>query len=72
VTLRPLDDALVRRYVATGEPRDKAGAYAIQGRLAPHVEKVAGSWSNVVGLPVELLPALFVEAGEELRAWQDW
>jgi septum formation protein len=39
-------------YVATGEPRDKAGAYAIQGRAAAFVESVTGSVTNVVGLPL--------------------
>jgi septum formation protein len=42
----------IRRYVATGEPMDKAGAYAIQGRAAVFVRQVYGSYSGVVGLPL--------------------
>jgi septum formation protein len=39
-------------YVASGEPDGKAGAYAIQGRAARFVDRIEGSWSNVVGLPI--------------------
>ena len=72
VTFRELPDDLVQRYVASGEPRDKAGAYAIQGLLATHVERIEGSWSNVVGLPQELLPSLFARIGRSLAAFQRW
>ncbi len=47
-----LDPADVERYVATGEPLDKAGAYAVQGGGALFVEAIEGSYSNVVGLPL--------------------
>jgi septum formation protein len=56
VRFRPFDDALLRAYVESNEPLDKAGAYGIQGRGALLVDGIAGSWSNVVGLPLELLP----------------
>ena len=46
---------LLTRYVESGEPLDKAGAYAIQGRGAALVERIAGSHSNVIGLPLEQL-----------------
>jgi septum formation protein len=52
VWLAPLADAEIRAYVATGEPLDKAGAYAIQGRAAAFVERLEGSCSGVVGLPL--------------------
>lgn len=67
-----LEPLLLLRYIETGEPADKAGAYAVQGRIATHVAGIAGSWPNVVGLPVELLPSLFRAAGEHLPDWQDW
>lgn len=51
-------EELVRWYVSTGEPLDKAGAYAIQGLGALLVSDIDGSWTNVVGLPVERLPGL--------------
>lgn len=72
VRFLPLSEAFIRRYVATGEPLDKAGAYAIQGRIASSIEGIDGSWSNVVGLPQELLPDLFARLGLDLADWQDW
>ena len=56
VRFREYDDAWIARYIATGEPFDKAGAYGIQGGGALFVDSVNGSWTNVVGLPVERLP----------------
>jgi len=50
-------------YVATGEPDDKAGAYAIQGYASRFVTRIAGSYSNVVGLPVSTVFQMFKEAG---------
>jgi septum formation protein len=50
-------------YVASGEPGDKAGAYAIQGLASRYVERVEGSYSNVVGLPVALVYRLLREQG---------
>jgi septum formation protein len=47
-----LTEQEIRRYVATGEPLDKAGAYAIQGRAAVFVRQLRGSYSGVVGLPL--------------------
>ncbi len=64
VTFRPYGEATVLRYVATGEPRDKAGAYGIQGLGGALVEGIVGSWSNVVGLPMEILPRLYEDLGE--------
>lgn len=52
-------------YVASGEPLDKAGAYAVQGRGRRLVARVSGSLTNVVGLPLERLGQLFVTAGIE-------
>lgn len=52
VRFRPLDVEEIRRYVASGEPRDKAGAYGLQGRAAIFVEEIRGSPSGIVGLPL--------------------
>lgn len=52
VRFRALTDAEIQRYVASGEPRDKAGAYGIQGRAAIFVEEIRGSHSGIVGLPL--------------------
>lgn len=52
VTFRDLSEKEIADYVATGEPMDKAGAYAIQGGAAKMVRRVEGSYSNVVGLPL--------------------
>jgi septum formation protein len=52
VTMAKMSSATIRSYVATGEPMDKAGAYAAQGICAQFIEKVEGSYTNVVGLNV--------------------
>jgi septum formation protein len=61
VYFRALSEEEVARYVATGEPFGKAGAYAIQGFAAPFIEKIEGCYFNVVGLPVSLLFTLLAE-----------
>jgi septum formation protein len=50
-----LSDREIDEYIASGEPRDKAGAYAIQGLASKFIERIDGSYSNVVGLPVALV-----------------
>jgi septum formation protein len=52
VTFRELFPGEVQAYVSTGEGRDKAGAYAVQGRAGAFVERIDGSYTNVVGLPL--------------------
>lgn len=52
VRLCELSDDEIRRYVASGEPMDKAGAYGIQGKASMFIESINGSYSGVVGLPV--------------------
>ena len=54
---------LLQAYLDTGEPHDKAGAYAIQGQGAVLVERVDGSWSTVVGLPVTQLAQVMLDRG---------
>lgn len=68
VTFAPAADGLTGWYATTGEGLDKAGAYAVQGRGAVLVERVAGNVQAVVGLPLAALPALFARVGLELRA----
>ena len=58
-----MTDSEIRRYVASGEPIDKAGAYGIQGLAAPFIERIEGCYFNVVGLPINLLYGLLIEAG---------
>ncbi|MCC7124374.1 MAG: septum formation protein Maf [Acidobacteria bacterium] len=55
VSIAPMTAADLDAYVASNEWRDKAGAYAIQGRMSRHVTNLAGSYTNVVGLPVALV-----------------
>jgi septum formation protein len=63
VTFRAADDTLLRAYVATGEPMDKAGAYGIQGYGAALVERIEGDFFGVMGLPVRLVLELLEAAG---------
>ena len=56
-------------YVASGEPHDKAGAYAIQGRAALFATAVLGNYANVVGLPLPAVRRLFGELGYDLLDW---
>ncbi len=55
IRMRNIKDEEIDRYILTGEPMDKAGAYAIQGEGRKFIEKIDGSFSNAVGLPLELL-----------------
>ena len=66
VTFIDLTPELIGWYVATGEPMDKAGAYAIQGAGAVLVERVEGSVTNVIGLPLTTVLRLAAEVGVEL------
>ena len=67
VSFEPLTQREIDRYVASGEPMGKAGAYAIQGRAAMHVTRISGSYSGIMGLPLfetaTLLRQLGFQAG---------
>ncbi|MCA0899235.1 Maf family protein [Microbulbifer agarilyticus] len=68
VRFRELSDRLIEDYWNTGEPRDKAGGYGIQGKGALLVASIEGSYSNVVGLPLETLSGFLERAG--IPFWQ--
>jgi septum formation protein len=61
VTMTEISDDEIRSYIATGEPLDKAGAYAIQGIASRWIPRIEGDYSNVVGLPVALVYRLLRE-----------
>ena len=63
VYFHPWPESVLRAYVDTGEPHDKAGSYAIQGQGAFLVDRIEGSWSTVVGLPVTQLAHLLLHRG---------
>ena len=63
VFFRKLEEQEIERYVAGGEPMDKAGAYAIQGGAGPWVQRIEGEYSNVVGLPVSLVTEMLRSRG---------
>ena len=58
VYFRELTEDEIQQYVASGEPMDKAGAYAIQGGASRWTDRIEGEWSNVVGLPLSLVTDL--------------
>ena len=66
VTFGDMTEEEIDRYVDTGEPLDKAGAYAVQGIAARFIEKIEGSYSNVVGLPLYAVTQLARKAGVDL------
>lgn len=70
VRFRELSEAEIRAYCATGEPLDKAGGYGIQGRGGVFVTGLWGSYSAVVGLPLEETGQLLAEAGQPV--WMYW
>jgi septum formation protein len=61
VTMTEISDEEIRAYIATREPMDKAGAYAIQGMASRWIPRIEGDYSNVVGLPVALVYRLLRE-----------
>ena len=66
VKFRELNKDLIKKYIATGEPLDKAGAYGIQGKGALLVESIKGDYFNVVGLPLNALNQLLEKFGINL------
>jgi len=68
VHFRPMTEAQIRWYVDSGEPMDKAGAYAAQGITALFIDRIEGSFATVMGFPVER----FGELGQRLGLLKDW
>ena len=66
VTFAAMTAAQIEAYVATGEPLGKAGAYAIQGRVAMHITRINGSYSGIMGLPLWETASLLQAAGLEI------
>lgn len=67
VTMYPMDEDEINRYIATGEPMDKAGSYGIQGRCAIYIKQIEGDYNNVVGLPVARLYQELRHVGYDLK-----
>jgi septum formation protein len=63
VQFAAVSDAAIHAYVSTGEPMDKAGAYAIQGGAGEWIQRINGDYNNVVGLPLDLVLSLLTERG---------
>lgn len=69
VTMRRMEEEEIWRYIATGEPMDKAGAYGIQGKCAIYIDKIDGDYNNVVGLPVAAIYRELKKLGIDLYLW---
>jgi septum formation protein len=67
VTMYPMSEEEIDRYIASGEPMDKAGSYGIQGRCAIYVKEIKGDYNNVVGLPVARLYQELKRVGYEMK-----
>jgi len=64
-----MSDLEIRRYIASGECSDKAGAYAIQGKCAIYIEKIDGDYNNVVGLPISRIYQKLKSVGIDIYLW---
>lgn len=69
VKMHEMSEAEIDRYIATGEPMDKAGSYAIQGKCAIYVEKIDGDYNNVVGLPITRIYQELKRIGIDIYLW---
>jgi septum formation protein len=71
VKMKELSPEMISRYVATGEPMDKAGAYGIQGAASAFIPEIQGDYFNVVGLPVSLVADHLASFGYQILAPQE-
>lgn len=69
VRMREMNEAEIRRYIETGEPVDKAGAYGIQGKCAIYIDKIDGDYNNVVGLPIAAIYRELKNLGIDIYLW---
>lgn len=69
VVMQEMSEQEIRRYIATGEPLDKAGAYGIQGKCAIYIDKIIGDYNNVVGLPVAAIHRELKKLGIDWYRW---
>jgi septum formation protein len=67
VTVQKLTEEEIEDYIATGEPMDKAGAYAIQGKFGIHIREIAGDYYNVVGFPIAKIYEKLLEEGINIK-----
>lgn len=69
VVMYEMSEKQIDRYIATGEPMDKAGSYGIQGKCAIHIKAIEGDYNNVVGLPVARLYQELISLGIDWYLW---
>ena len=69
VCFYPLSDLEIQRYIESGDPLDKAGAYGIQGEFAKHIKGIQGEYNNVVGLPIARLYQELLRLGIDWYLW---
>lgn len=69
VKMHPMTEQEIERYIATGEPMDKAGSYGIQGKCAIYIEKIDGDYNNVVGLPITRIYQELKKIGIDIYLW---
>lgn len=69
VKMHAMSEQEIDRYIATGEPMDKAGSYGIQGRCAIYIEKIDGDYNNVVGLPITRIYQELKKIGIDIYLW---
>ena len=67
VTVQPLTVEQIEDYIATGEPMDKAGAYAIQGKFGIHIREITGDYYNVVGFPIAVIYEKLLKEGINIK-----
>ena len=70
VNVVPMTEDEIRAYVETGEPMDKAGAYAIQGLFCPYIDSIEGDYYNIVGYPIASIYRSFKELNIDIRTGQ--